>query len=482
MPKCLTMSLTLKINIVFMKRICTVAMIVLCCLSCADRQALPYKMVDGVVVCHVPERPSGQQDMIAFAADPIDTVRVGFIGLGMHGAGAPRHWANIEGTEVVAVCDLDQKCIDKVQKFLANAGRHQAIEYTGSEDAWKSLCERDDLDIVYISTPWALHVEMAVYAMECGKHVALEVPASFTLEGLWQIVDTSERTRKHCMMVENCIYDFYELTTLNMVQNGVLGEILHAEGGYVHSLDHLMRTSPEKTWRINHLKEFRGDSYPTHGLGPICLVLNIHRGDRFKTLVSMDTKPVLGPEIYESLYGEKPEDFQNGDQTTTLIRTENGKVIQLHHNIVSPRPYTRDYALVGTKGYAQKYPVGSYRIGHDVPEGVNPNSLEAHPFMSEPEKEALMNKYQHPIIKEIGEAARKAGGHGGMDYIMHYRLVYCLRNGLPLDMDVYDLAEWSCPAALSSISIAHGSAPVAVPDFTRGSWNKLNGHKFAFKK
>ena len=285
----------------------------------------------------------------------------------------------------------------------------------------------------------------------------------------------------HQFSNSSCIYDFFELTALNMAQQGVLGEILHVEGAYVHSLDHSMRRT-DRTWRIDHLRKFRGDAYPTHGLGPLCLVLDIHRGDRFKTLVAMDTKAVMGPDIYASAHGEKLDDFQNGDQTTTLIRTENGKVIQLHHNIVTPRPYSRDYALVGTNGYAVKYPIEAFRIGNEVPEGVNPVSLKAHPFMSNEERDALMAQYKHPILEEVGAKAKKVGGHGGMDYIMDYRLVYCLRNGLPLDMDVYDLAEWSCPAALSSISIKHGSVPVAVPDFTRGAWNKIKGYKFAYAK
>lgn len=441
----------------------------------------PYKMVDGKIICHTPKRPKGQQDMLQFAAEPLDTVRVGFIGLGSRGKGGPKRWSQIEGTKIVALCDLKQECIDKAQEYLAKAGRPRAVEYTGSEDAWKKICERDDIDLVYVATPWASHVEMTLYAMECGKHVAVEVPAAFTLEELWQIIDTAERTRKHCMMLENCIYDFFELTALNMAQQGVFGEILHTEGAYIHSLDHSMRRT-DRTWRVDHLRNFRGDAYPTHGLGPLCLVLDIHRGDRFKTLVAMDTKAVMGPDIYASAHGEKLDDFQNGDQTTTLIRTENGKVIQLHHNIVTPRPYSRDYALVGTQGYAVKYPIQAFRIGNDVPEGVNPVSLKAHPFMSDEERDALLEQYKHPIIKEVGEVAKKVGGHGGMDFIMDYRLVYCLRNGLPLDMDVYDLAEWSCPAALSSISIKHGSMPVEVPDFTRGAWKRIDGYKFAYKE
>lgn len=449
------------------------------CTSCCEHK--PYKIVGCTIVCDTPARPAGQQDMLGFAAEPMDTVRVGFIGLGSRGIGGPKRWSQIDGTKIVALCDLNQERIDKAQGYLDKAGRPRAAEYTGSEDAWRKLCERDDIDLVYVATPWAWHVEMSLYAMECGKHVAVEVPAAFTMEELWQLIDTSERTRRHCMMLENCIYDFFELTTLNMAQQGLFGEILHTEGAYIHSLDHSMRR-PDRTWRIDHLRNFRGDAYPTHGLGPLCLALNIHRGDRLKTLVAMDTKAVMGPDIYASAHGERLNDFQNGDQTTTLIRTEHGKVIQLHHNIVTPRPYSRDYALVGTNGYAVKYPVEALRIGNEVPEGVSPVSLRAHPFMSDEERDALLEEYEHPILKEVGSMAKKVGGHGGMDYIMDYRLVYCLRHGLPLDMDVYDLAEWSCPAPLSALSLQHGSAPVAVPDFTRGAWNRVNGYRHAMKE
>ena len=441
----------------------------------------PYKMVDGRIYLKTPERPAGQQDMLLFAAEPIDVVRVGFIGLGDRGASAPKRWAYIENTDILAICDLKQEKIDKVQGYLKEAGRHAADEYTGSEDAWKAICERDDIDIVYISTPWHSHVEMSVYAMEHGKHVAVEMPAAMTIDELWTLIDTSERTRRHCFMTENCVYDYYEMTVLNMAQQGLFGEILHAAGGYSHCLDQLL-SKPEPRWRVERMRIFRGDPYPTHGLGPVCQLLNIHRGDRLDYLVSIDTKPVVGRKLYTNATGENPEDFKNGDQTTTLIRTVNGKTIHLFHNVVTPRPYHRGYSLVGTEGYVEKYPYENMMIGSEVEEGVNPNTLGAHKFMSDKERKALLEQYKHPIIVETEKMAKKVGGHGGMDYILDYRLVYCLRHGLPLDMDVYDMAEWSCVVALSGISLENGSVPVAVPDFTRGAWNKIDGFHHAMKK
>jgi predicted dehydrogenase len=434
-----------------------------------------YRMVDGTIVYDVPKRAAGQQDMIAFAAEPMESVRVGFIGLGMRGPGAVRRWCQIEGTEIIALCDINQQGIDKSQKYLTNAGRNKAVEYLG-EESWRELCEREDIDLVYIMTDWKNHANMALYAMECGKHVAIEVPAAMTMDEIWALIDTSERTRKHCIQLENCVYDRFEITALNMAQQGLFGEILHVEGAYIHCLDEFW-DKYYNNWRLDYNREYRGDVYPTHGIGPVCQVLNIHRGDRMKTLVAMDTKAVSGAQYWQNMKAESCENFANGDQTTTLIRTEKGKVIQLHHNVMTPRPYSRDYTLVGTTGYAAKYPVQSILLGRQTVGEVDIENLNSHRCVSDSVRKALMEKYKHPVTAHTEVMAAKVGGHGGMDYTMDYRLVYCLRNGLPLDMDVYDLAEWCCPIELSAVSIKHNSAPVAVPDFTRGGWQKLSGYK-----
>ena len=434
-----------------------------------------YKMVNGTIICQVPERKANQQDMIAFAAEPMETVRVGFIGLGMRGPGAVRRWCQIDDTEIVALCDINQQGIDKSQKYIADAGRKAAAEYLG-KDSWRELCERDDIDIVYIMTDWKNHAHMALYAMECGKHVAIEVPAAMTMDEIWALIETSERTRKHCIQLENCVYDRFEITALNMAQQGLFGEILHVEGAYIHCLDEFW-DKYYNNWRLDYNREYRGDVYPTHGIGPVCQVLNIHRGDRMKTLVAMDTKALSGAQYWQNMKGEKCENFANGDQTTTLIRTKKGKVIQLHHNVMTPRPYSRDYTLVGTTGYAAKYPVQSILLGRQTVGEVDIENLNSHRCVSDSIRKALMEKYKHPVTAHTEVMAAKVGGHGGMDYTMDYRLVYCLKNGLPLDMDVYDLAEWCCPIELSAVSIKHNSAPVAVPDFTRGGWQKLSGYK-----
>ena len=432
-----------------------------------------------------PERPSGQEDVIQLVTPKLETVRVGFIGLGMRGPGAVERFAYIPGTKIVALCDIRPECVEKSQNILKKAGLPEAASYTGTEDAWKQLCERDDIDLVYIATDWKHHAEMGVYAMEHGKHVAIEVPAAMTLDEIWKLINTSEKTRKHCMQLENWVYDFFEMTNLNMAQQGVFGEVLHVEGSYIHNLEDFWPYY-WNNWRMDYNRLHRGDVYATHGIGPACQVLNIHRGDRMKTLVAMDTKAVNGPAFIKKQTGEDVKDFQNGDQTTTIIRTENERTMLIQHNVMTPRPYSRMYQVVGTDGYASKYPIEEYCLrpsqvkADEIP---NHENLNAHGSVPADVKQALMAKYRSPILdQELEETAKKVGGHGGMDYIMDYRLIYCLRNGLPLDMDVYDLAEWCCMAELTRLSIENNSAPVEIPDFTRGGWNKVKGFQYAFAK
>lgn len=432
----------------------------------------------------IPNRPVEQKSVIQLTAPAMDTVRVGFIGLGMRGSSAVKRWTHILGTKIVALCDILPERVKESQEVLKKSGLPEAISYSGKTDAWKELCERKDIDLVYIATDWKSHAEMGVYAMEHGKHVAIEVPAAMTLDEIWKLINTSERTRKHCIQLENCVYDFFELTTLNMAQKGVFGEVLHVEGAYIHYLEDFWGHY-WNNWRMDYNQKYRGDVYATHGMGPACQLLGIHRGDRMKTLVAMDTKAVNGPAYIKKKKGKEVNDFKNGDQTSTLIRTENGKTMLIQHNVMTPRPYSRMYQLVGSEGYASKYPVQEYclrpsQIGSkDIPNNEN---LNAHGAVSVEVKKALMDKYKHPIHKELEETAKKIGGHGGMDYIMDYRLVYCLRHGLPLDMDVYDLAEWCCMAELTRLSIENNSTPVEVPDFTRGEWNKIKGYQHAFAK
>lgn len=453
--------------------------IIASCATPAIESSIPHKITNGRVVLEVPDREPGQESALLLTCAPLDTVRTGFIGIGMRGKDAVKRFTYIGGTKVVAICDLEQAYIDKVQNKLMSRGCEKAVEYVG-EDSWKELCERDDIDLVYISTPWDLHVPMAVYAMEHGKHVAVEVPAAMSIAECWQLVNTSEKTRRHCMMLENCCYDFFEMTALNMAQQGLFGEIVHVEGGYIHNLDPFW-DKYHSNWRLKYNQNHRGDVYPTHGIGPLCQILDIHRGDKMDYLVSMDTDSFHGKEVASKQLGTT--DFANGDHTVTLIRTAKGKQIEIQHNVYTWRPYDRLFQITGVDGFACKYPIQGFSF---KPENLDHSdadyqNLKGEEFVSDEIRKALMEKYRHPIIADIEEQAKKVGGHGGMDFIMDYRLIYCLRNGLPLDQDVYDAAEWSCLTELSGLSIAYGSMPVEIPDFTRGEWKKVNGYKHAVK-
>ncbi len=285
------------------------------------------------------------------------------------------------------------------------------------------------------------------------------------------------------MMLENCIYDFFEMTTLEMAQRGLFGEVIHVEGAYCHNLDPYW-DEYWNNWRLDYNQKVRGDVYPTHGIGPVCQVLNIHRGDRMTRLVSMDTKSFNGAKIASNHEGKPVTEFANGDETSTLILTEKGKTILIEHDVMTPRPYSRMYQVVGTDGYASKYPVGQYCLRVDKPaDKVDARHISDEKVYSGEEAAALQAGYRNVILTPEFEAlAKSVGGHGGMDFIMDYRLVYCLHHGLPLDMDVYDLAEWCCVAPLSLVSLEHGSMPVEVPDFTRGAWNRVDGFHYALAK
>ncbi|MFZ4544834.1 MAG: Gfo/Idh/MocA family protein [Saprospiraceae bacterium] len=448
--------------------------IIICCLiNIANLSAQMIKI-------KTPKRPAKQADVIKLACPKIPIVRVAFIGLGMRGSEAVERMTNIEGVEIVALCDMLEKNTKSCNETLKKRGFPQALEYSG-ENSWRKVTALANVDLVYVATDWLNHAKIGVQAMKDGKHVVIEVPGALTMDEIWELINTSEKTRKHCMQLENCVYDFFELTSLNMAQQGLFGEILHAEGSYIHNLEPYWNEY-WNNWRLDYNQKHRGDIYPTHGMGPACLALNIHRGDKMNYLVSMDTKVVSIPAFIKEKNGIELEGFKNGDHTTTMIKTENGKTIEIQHNVATPRPYSRMYQLTGTKGFANKYPFEGYALdSKTIDSSSNPKKLKfsAHTYMPKEVKEALMLKYKHPIVKEIEEKAKEVGGHGGMDFIMDYRLIYCLQNGLPLDMDVYDLAEWSCLGALTEISLNNNSAPVQIPDFTRGGWKKLKSVEFS---
>jgi predicted dehydrogenase len=387
---------------------------------------------------------------------------------------------HIDGVEIVALCDIRKERVEFTNRILERRGFPKAQEFYGDAEVWRQVTALPDVDLIYIATDWKTHAMMGVQAMKDGKHVAIEVPAAVTMQEIWDLIDTSEKTRKHCMQLENCVYDFFELTTLNMVQQGLLGDVIHGEGAYIHGLQPFW-DSYWNDWRMEFNRTHRGDVYPTHGIGPVCQAMNIHRGDKLNYLVAVDTKPIGNPAFLKEKRGVTVTNFRNGDHTCTMIATEKGKSILIEHNVTSPRPYSRMYQLTGTKGFANKYPTEGYalekeNIGEDA---ADYQRLEAHSFVPDALKDQLMQKYKHPIAVSIEEKAKQVGGHGGMDFIMDYRLIYCLQKGLPLDMDVYDLAEWCCLVPLTEISLDNNSMPVKIPDFTRGAWNKLDKLTFA---
>ncbi|MCD8312589.1 MAG: Gfo/Idh/MocA family oxidoreductase [Bacteroidales bacterium] len=438
-----------------------------------------YRIVDGTIVFNVPDRAPGQESVLGLTTDPMEVVRVGFVGLGMRGPDAVNRMTYIDGVEIKALCDLLPERVEKAQKILADRGFPEADGYSG-EEGYKELCERDDIDLVYIATGWQKHVPIAVYAMQHGKHVAVEVPAATSVEECWQLVDVAEQTQRHCMMLENCVYDFFEMTTLNMAQHGLFGEIEHVEGAYLHNLDPFWDRYQDN-WRLEFNQAHRGDVYPTHGLGPACQLLDIHRGDRMTRLVSMDTPSINGAAKARESMGT--DSFANGDHTMTMIQTYKGRTILLKHGVYTPRPYSREYQVTGTEGYANKYPIAGFAFRPESFTESEPDyqKLDDDEFVPREVRDALMEQYKDPIVKEIEDKAKEIGGHGGMDFIMDYRLIYCLRNGLPLDEDVYDAAEWSCIGGLSAASLENGNLPVEFPDFTRGDWNKVQGYRHAVK-
>lgn len=403
-------------------------------------------------------------NMCGYAAPKLDKVRIGFIGLGMRGPTHVIGFSHIQGVEIKGLCDIRPEKVQAMEKRLSGSS-HQPTAYSGDENAWKKMCDRNDIDLIVIATPWALHTPMAVYAMKAGKHVAIEVPAAKTVDECWQLVRTSESTKKHCMMLENCCYDFFELMTLNMARQGFFGEVLHGEGAYLHDLLGLNfnKNGYYDMWRLKENINRNGNLYPTHGLGPVCQVMNINRGDKMVDLSSTSSDDFLMAETAKKL-AEKDSFYQQfvgkkfrGNMNTTNIRTQNGKTITLFHDVTTPRPYSRIHLLNGTKATARKYPEPA-RIS------------KGEDWMKEEELKKLEAQYTPEIITRVGEMAKKIGGHGGMDFMMQWRLIDCLRNGLPLDQDVYDAALWSVITPLSEWSVAHRSNSIKVPDFTNGAW------------
>jgi hypothetical protein len=417
-------------------------------------------------------------NMAGYAAPAIPVVRIGIIGLGDRGSGAVERLSFIEGVEIKALCDKREVAVKGSQDYLQSIGRPAAQEFFGDAEIWKQLVELPDLDLIYTCTPWILHTPVCVYSMEHGKHVACEVPIARTLDEAWQLVETSERTRRHCMMLENCCYDFFELLTLNMARQGMFGDIIHGEGAYIHNLLGMNFKKPlddrqtdgayTDMWRLKENATRNGNLYPTHGLGPVCQAMNINCGDKMEYLSSVSTSDfTMGPKekelVAQDPFYEPWKDSKfRGNMNTTIVKTSLGKTIMIQHDVSSGHPYSRIHLLQGTNGKVRKYPKELIALGES--------------WVDETKMNELYIKYSPEIVKRVGEMAKKVGGHGGMDFIMDWRLIDCLRNGLPLDETVYDGALWSSIAPLSEWSVANRSQSIDVPDYTCGSWKTNKPH------
>lgn len=391
--------------------------------------------------------------------------KIGIIGVGGRGTSLLGNLLAADA-QVVAICDVVQEKAEHAQSLIEKAGQKSPTLYTKGDHDFESLVAREDLNFVLIATPWNWHVEMAVASMKHGKHTAVEVPAATTIEDCWKLVDTSEQTRRHCTMLENCCYGYNETLVLRMVHAGLFGDLLYGEGAYLHDLrEELFSNKGEGLWRRTISTERDGNLYPTHGLGPVANYMGIQRGDRFDYIVSMST-PQRGLEAYRKAHvpSSDPkwtEHYIAGDMNTSLIKTAKGLTITVKHDVSNPHPYDRINTIAGAKGVFADYPPRIYFDGQEG--GEKWGSIDPY------------KQYEHPLWKEEGSIAQKVGGHGGMDYIMLYRLLQCMREGLAPDMDVYDGAAWSVPTPLSKTSLAQGSAPVKFPDFTRGLWSQRKG-------
>jgi predicted dehydrogenase len=405
----------------------------------------------------VPAEARGQ-----FRAPALNSVKVGFVGVGGMGSAHVQNYLNIDGVEIKAICDIRPAHVERSQKWVVEAGQPKPAGYSNGPRDFVRMCETEDLDLVMTATPWEWHVPVCLAAMSTGKHVATEVPAAMSIEDCWAIVESAEKHKKHCQMMENCCYDRIELMTLNLVRKGVLGEVLHGEAGYLHDLRGVKFSSEgEGLWRRAWSEKLNGNLYPTHGLGPVAQCMNVNRGDAFDYLVSLSS-PTRGLHEYAvATFGadspQAKERYVLGDVNTSLIKTKLGKTIILIHDTNLPRPYTRINLVQGTKGLAHKWPDRIYIEG----KAEKPHQWD--------DFEKFAAEFEHPLWKAIASKG-EGRGHGGMDYIEDYRLIQSLRKGEPLDQDVYDAAAWSAIVGASVKSVAGKGRPVEIPDFTRGKW------------
>ena len=413
-----------------------------------------------------------------FSSQANKRVKMGFMGTGMRGQWVLMLAAKYPEVDIPAICDIDDGMIESALQILKDAGKPEPHIYKNGPEDFLNMVQNETLDGVYIATPWEWHHPMAIAAMKNGIHVGTEVPAALTVDDCWDLVNVSERTGKHCMIMENVCYRRDVMAVLNMVQQGMFGELLHCQGGYQHDLRHVKfndginpygggvefgeKGFSEAKWRTQHSVDRNGDLYPTHGLGPVSPMLGINRGNRMVHLTSTATQSRgLHKYIVDQGGPDHPNadvKFKCGDIVTTVIKCENGQTIMLSHDTNSPRPYSLNFRVQGTKGIWQKDAQSMYI------EGISP---ESHRWESE---DSYLEKYDHPLWKKFENQA-SGSGHGGMDFFILRAFIETLKGGDPV-IDVYDAVSMSVICPLSEKSIRLGSTAVKVPDFTQGKWEK----------
>lgn len=417
-----------------------------------------------------PAAAKGRRTMIGVPYEVHETVRIAVVGLGNRGTGMTSGWAAVPGARVTAVCDIRGERAERVADRVAAAGRPRPATFSGA-NGYSQMLERDDIDFVYVATPWEFHYSQGRAALLSGRHVGIELPIATELKQLWDLVDTSEKTRKHLFLMENCSYGRNELAMLKMAHDGVFGEVTNGHGGYLHDLRALLFSdtyytdSWRRLWHTRSIASF----YPMHGLAPIAAAMDVNRGDRFATLRATSTE-AKGLADYRERFVPRghsswKETYINGDLVTCLIETEQGRIIRAEHDVSSPRPYSRINSLAGDRGIMEDY-VGGDPTGARIyvePDHTNHAWRGFKPYRDE---------YDHWLWKKVGDDAAANGGHGGMDYVLQWRVVQQMRTGQVPDIDVYDSAAWCSPVPLSVASLEKGGRPVAVPDFTRGAWSR----------
>ena len=410
-----------------------------------------------------PPAPARRATMKGVPFERRDAVRFGIVGTGLRGRSVLSELLAIDGVKIVAVCDTVADKAQRAVKMCTDAGASAPADHTAGDHGFETLVARDDIDFVYTATPWEWHVPVMLAALRSGKHCGSECPIGTTLKDLWALVDASEKARRHCLHLENCNYGETEMLVNRLVHEGIFGEVLHAEAAYLHDLRSILfEDRDEGLWRRAWHTRSNSNLYPTHGLGPVSWYLDINAGDRYDYIVSAGG-PHRGLETYREMTVKDKanpkwqEQYVTGDHNTSILRTIRGKTVMLQHDVSNPRPYTRHNRVQGTKGAFEDYPPRIYVEGQAG--GERWGAIDE-----------WKAKFTHPLWAKYGDVARRAGGHGGMDYIMAYRLVQTMREGLVPDYDVYDAATWSAPMPLSEMSVAKGSAPMKFPDFTRGAF------------